>query len=179
MEIRKIVIAGTEILPGAADEIRIPAGRLPSGELMRIHLRTYRSLEEGPVVFLLAGVHGDEICGIEILRRFLEEDTFSGLARGTVLVMPLINMYGFLTFSRDLPDGKDINRSFPGNMSGSLASRFARVISKHILPVMDIAVDFHTGGASRYNFPQIRVGRNINTALALAESFAPPFIVTN
>lgn len=177
MEPRKLSIGGQEVLPGEEAIIRIPAGRLPSGEVVRVHVHVFRSVIEGPVVFLLAGMHGDEICGVEIVRRFLEERTFSGIHRGTVIALPLINVYGFLNFARDLPDGKDINRSFPGNMSGSLASRIARIITKHIIPVVDFGVDFHTGGASRYNYPQVRVSRNDNTALALAEAFHPPFIV--
>jgi len=177
MEVRPLHINGQDVRPGEQADIRISAGRLPSGEIVRVHVNVFRSKVEGPVVLLLAGMHGDEICGVEIVRRFVADDALRSLVRGTVIALPLINVYGFLNFSRDLPDGKDINRSFPGNMSGSLASRFARIISKHIIPMIDIGIDFHTGGASRYNYPQIRVSRNDNSSLALAEAFQPPFIV--
>lgn len=171
-------VGGQDFAPGENGVARVSAGRLPSGELIRVNMQVYRSAVSGPVVFLLAGMHGDEVCGVEILRRMVVEGTFERLVRGTLIVMPLINVYGFMNFERDLPDGKDINRSFPGSMSGSLASRIARIISKHILPVSDMGVDFHTGGASRYNYPQIRVSRTSREAHAMAEMFAPPYVIT-
>ena len=89
----------------------------------------------------------------------------------------MLNIYGFINFSRDVPDGKDVNRSFPGNMQGSLASRVARVVTKQVLPKVDFGIDFHTGGASRYNYPQVRYSRNDDLAKELAFNFAPPFII--
>ena len=177
MEPRKLEITGQTIAPGEDALVRIPAGRLPSGELVKVNVHVYRSVVDGPVVFLLAGMHGDEICGVEIIRRMLQDGVFDALRKGTIIAMPLINVYGFLKFTRDLPDGKDINRSFPGNMSGSMASRIARILSKHILPLVDMGVDFHTGGASRYNYPQVRISRNDPSALIMAEAFQAPFIV--
>ena len=94
----------------------------------------------------MGGVHGDEINGVEIVRRAMKEKLFENLKCGAVIAVPLVNVYGFINFSRDLPDGKDVNRSFPGIRMGSLASRVAYTVSKHILPCADFGLDFHTGG---------------------------------
>jgi predicted deacylase len=92
-------------------------------------------------------------------------------------VIPLINVYGFINFSRDVPSGKDINRSFPGTIGGSLASRVAGFISKHILPQVDVIVDCHTGALNHYNYPQVRVSREDAVSYDLARTFNAPFIL--
>lgn len=122
-------------------------------------------------------MHGDEVNGIEIVRRLTSEGELDDLQRGTVVSIPVINIFGFLNFSRDVPDGKDVNRSFPGSASGSLASRVAHFLTHHVLPQIDFGVDFHTGGASRFNFPQIRYSKTDDKAAELAQSFAPPLIL--
>jgi predicted deacylase len=169
-------INGIEVAPGEKKQIRIHVGRLPSGTQINIHAQVFRAMKEGPCMLVLAGVHGDEINGVEIVRRALDQGYFDHLTAGTAIVIPLLNVYGFLHFSREVPDGKDVNRSFPGNFKGSLASRVARTLTKRILPVTDFGVDFHTGGANRYNFPQIRYTRGSEPALELAKGFAPPLI---
>jgi hypothetical protein len=122
-------------------------------------------------------VHGDEVNGIEIVRKSLEEDIFANLERGSVIAIPLLNIFGFINFSREVPDGKDINRSFPGSRNGSLASRVANTLTKKILPYVDLAMDFHTGGSSRFNFPQIRYTREDKMAEELALVFGTRFII--
>ncbi len=169
-------INGIEVAPGEKKQIRIHVGRLPSGTQINIHAQVFRAMKEGPCMLILAGVHGDEINGVEIVRRALDQGYFSHLKAGTAIVIPLLNVYGFLHFSREVPDGKDVNRSFPGNFKGSLASRVARTMTKRILPVIDFGIDFHTGGANRFNFPQIRYTRGSSQALELAKAFAPPII---
>lgn len=137
----------------------------------------HRSDEPGPTVLLLGGVHGDEICGVEIVRQSLEQGFLEDLRCGSVIAIPLLNIYGFINFSREVPDGKDVNRSFPGNSRGSLASRVARALTRKILPYTDVALDFHTGGASRYNYPQVRYSEKSESSKKLAEIFAAPFTI--
>lgn len=135
-----------------------------------------RGNEDGPVLAFMAGMHGDEINGMEIVRRILD----GGLnkpQRGTVVCMPIINIYGFLNYSREVPDGKDINRSFPGRKSGSLASRVAFHLMKDIIPYIDYGVDFHTGGAMRTNYPQVRAQLKDQKNRELAEAFHAPFTI--
>lgn len=177
MPAQPITIHNVEIAPGQQEVVKISVGRLPSGNVIRIQAHVYRSPLEGPAVLVLAGVHGDEVNGVEIVRRTIAEGYFENLSRGTVIAIPILNLYGFINFSREVPDGKDINRSFPGNMNGSLASRVARTLTKKILPLADIVVDFHTGGQSHYNYPQIRYTRGDLLSEELARAFAPPYLV--
>lgn len=178
-DIQPIQIANGEFYPGQSGTVEIPAGQLPSGNQVSIVAHIYRAYTQGPAVLLLAGVHGDEINGVEILRRCLAKRMFEHLTAGTVIIVPLLNVYGFNNFSRDVPDGKDVNRSFPGTASGSLASRIASALYKNILPHVDIAVDFHTGGRGTFNYPQIRYNTEDETAAAAAMAFGAPLIVAN
>jgi predicted deacylase len=124
----------------------------------------------------MAGLHGDEINGIEIIRRVLRKG-FNKPQCGTIICLPVFNIFGFLNVKRELPDGRDLNRSFPGSESGSLASQFAYHFMKEIAPHVDYVIDFHTGAAQRNNFPQIRCLLNDERSLQLAKIFNPPFIL--
>lgn len=170
-----MIINGTEVLPGDVKEIRIHVGKLPSGTRINMYAHVYRSLNPGPCMLVLAGVHGDEVNGVEVVRRTIDNGMYENLQKGCVIVIPLLNIYGFLLFSREVPDGKDVNRSFPGSFKGSLASRVARTLTKKILPLVDFGVDFHTGGASRYNYPQIRYTKGDEQAFELARQYQAPF----
>ena len=154
-----LLIHKTEISPGEQAVVKIPVGRLPSGNQIRMEANVYRAQKEGPTVLVMAGVHGDEINGVEIVRRALASGLFEQLQSGSVVAIPLVNVYGFINFSRAVPDGKDVNRSFPGSMKGSLASRVARALTKKVLPQIDFTVDYHTGGDSLHNHPQIRYSK--------------------
>ncbi len=172
-----LVIHTWNILPGENIEIKLIVGKLPSGNQISITAHVYRGLKPGPTVLLLGGVHGDEINGIEALRGMAEKGEFNHLLKGNVILIPLLNVFGFINFSREVPDGKDVNRSFPGSLKGSLASRVASVITRKILPSVDIAIDLHTGGSSRYNFPQVRYATQHIHAESLAMAFDAPFII--
>ncbi|MBX7162809.1 MAG: succinylglutamate desuccinylase/aspartoacylase family protein [Saprospiraceae bacterium] len=151
-----ISIQGQDFQPGSSGLVRINAGKLPSGNRISIFTYIFRSRVPGPTALFLGGMHGDEINGVEIIRRSIHENMFSQLKSGTVIAIPLLNIFGFINFSRDVPDGKDVNRSFPGSVNGSLASRIARIVTKKILPLVDFGVDFHTGGDHHWNYPQVR-----------------------
>ena len=176
-ELRDFEINGQIIEPGEESLVRINVGRLPSGTRINVNTFVFRSSRPGPTILIMGGVHGDEINGVEIVRRCLDEGVFRNLKCGSVIAIPLLNVYGFINFSREVPDGKDVNRSFPGNLRGSLASRVARVVTKRILPLVDLGIDFHTGGAARYNYPQIRYTRKDEWSLLMAREFAAPFII--
>ena len=172
-----IVIGKSKIRLGEVKMVDLNVGTLPSGTKINIKANVFRASEPGPCVLLLGGVHGDEINGVEIVRKSLEENVFENLLKGTVIAIPLLNIYGFINFSREVPDGKDVNRSFPGTSNGSLASRVARALTKEILPQIDFGMDFHTGGASRFNFPQIRYSKTDKLAKELGKAFSPPFLI--
>ncbi|MDH3649044.1 MAG: succinylglutamate desuccinylase/aspartoacylase family protein [Saprospiraceae bacterium] len=173
----EITINNRTIKPGESGEISLHVGRLPSGARISIKTHVFNSEQPGPTMLVLAGLHGDEINGMEIVRRALSGGLFEELVCGRVVVMPVLNVYGFINFSREVPDGKDVNRSFPGNYRGSLAARVARMLTKKVLPIIDFGVDFHTGGDNRFNFPQIRYSRRDDAAEECALQFAAPFII--
>lgn len=170
-------INGTTVEPGQRAVVKLPVGRLPSGNQINIQAHIFHSPEPGPVMLALAGVHGDEINGVEIVRRALADGLFANIERGSVIAIPILNLYGFNNFSRDVPDGKDVNRSFPGRLSGSLASRMARTLTKRVLPHIDFGIDFHTGSQALYNYPQIRFTRSHEPSLELARAFGAPYLV--
>ncbi len=170
------VINGVPIPRGQLTQINIPISRLPSHTLIDLNVFVYRSKVEGPALLLTAGLHGDEVNGIEVIRRLISEETLMP-ERGMVIAIPLVNVYGFIHNSRTLPDGKDLNRCFPGSVNGSLANRLAFILMNEIIPHIHFGVDFHTGGSRISNYPQIRcvLGQPMNKDLASA--FGPPFIV--
>lgn len=170
-----LLIDTQPVSPGTHKRIDIEVARLPSGTLIHMPVFVYRSKNPGPVVMLSGGLHGDEVNGVEIIRRVVAGKWIHQLLAGTVIALPIINVYGFIHFSRDVPDGKDVNRSFPGNPDGSLASIVASIISRKILPIIDFGIDFHTGGASRTNYPQIRYDKRDLKGAELAKAFNAPF----
>lgn len=173
-----ITIGGVDIQLGDNVKIDINVARLPSNTTIDIPVHVYRGKEDGPVLLLMAGMHGDEVNGIEIIRRLVVDKTVYP-ERGTVIVIPILNIYGFLNYSREVPDGKDVNRSFPGSSRGSLASRIAYMFMKEIFPHIDYGLDLHTGGGSRSNYPQTRCLARLESHLDLAKAFGAPFIINS
>ncbi|MFT7297882.1 MAG: putative deacylase, partial [Sphingobacteriales bacterium] len=131
------LLLGTHSIPrGKAEQVHIEVARLPSRTPIKITVQVNRAEKPGPVVLFLAGVHGDEINGVETIRRMIKANEMVP-ERGTIISIPLLNVYGFINYSRSMPDGKDINRSFPGNAAGSLASRVAYQLMQQIIPLID------------------------------------------
>lgn len=169
-----LVIFGEIVLPGENRTINVEIARLHTTTKLNIPVMVRRSKIDGPVVLFSAGIHGDEINGIEIVRQIVHKK-INKPKRGTIICIPIINVYGFVNRSRDFPDGRDLNRVFPGSKNGSLASRFAYHILTEIMPIVNYAVDFHSGGASRFNSPQIRLTPNNPELKILADVFSAPF----
>lgn len=174
----KLVINDTEIKPGEKKQVRLYIGKLTTGTQAFIDVLVYRSKKPGPVVLFQGGIHGDETNGVEIVRRLITSGIYDELLCGTVIAIPLVNIYGFLLKMREVPDGKDINRRFPGSDGGSLASRIADCLVENIRPQIDFGVDFHTGGADRYNYPQVRYTTDHEKSREIALQFASPFILS-
>lgn len=173
-----LIINKNSIALGEHLKVNLTIARLPTYTPIDLPVHVYRGQKKGPTLLLTGGLHGDEINGIEIIRRMIEsEQIFPEI--GTVIAIPIVNIYGFIQSERGLPDGKDINRSFPGAKEGSLAKLLAYTLMKDIIPHIDCGIDFHTGGASRSNYPQLRVAFSNEKAKALAESFSPPVILNS
>lgn len=164
---------------GSNSFVKLYISRLPSGTEIFLPIHIFRSKNPGPVILLSGGLHGDEVNGIEIVRRMVSGKSFNKLKCGSVIAMPIINIFGFLNFSRDVPDGKDVNRSFPGSENGSLASLVAYNISTKILPHIDFGIDFHTGGSSRTNYPQVRISEKDGIGKEVALRFQAPFTLSS
>ncbi|MFZ9732657.1 MAG: succinylglutamate desuccinylase/aspartoacylase family protein, partial [Schleiferiaceae bacterium] len=178
-EASPMILDETVIPAGSSKTVDVQIARLLSGTLIHMPVHVFRSEVPGPTVLLSGGLHGDEVNGIEAVRRMMSLGMFNDLACGSVVAIPIINVYGFLFFSREVPDGKDVNRSFPGSPQGSLASLVAHTMTDKILPHVDLAVDFHTGGASRTNYPQVRYDPEDPEAIRYAQSFAAPLAMAS
>ena len=168
-----ITIKDQRIGLGEQKKINLNIARLPTYTTIDLPVHVYRAKEDGPVLLLTGGLHGDEINGIEIIRDLISSKKIIP-EKGTVIALPIVNVYGFILNERGVPDGKDINRSFPGVKGGSLARLLAYTLMNEIIPQIDCGIDFHTGGASRANFPQVRCSFNLGDAKALAKVFNAP-----
>lgn len=178
---RELLINGLRIRPGQSMNIEIAIAKLPTHTLIDLPIFIRSSKVEGPVVLISGGVHGDEINGVVTAKRIMEEidQNLDLLLKGTLIFIPLVNIYGFLSNSRTFPDGRDLNRSFPGSKKGSLAASIAYILSTEIIPQIDYGIDFHTGGRMLSNSPQVRVDYSDEAAVKLAKSFGTNFVVNS
>jgi predicted deacylase len=171
-------IGDAEVGCGCCERMDLPVARLFTGAWLSLPVTILHGVEPGPALWLDAAVHGDEINGVEIIRRVLEELDAERLA-GTVVAVPVVNVFGFTQQSRYLPDRRDLNRSFPGSKKGSLTARLARLFVDEIVSRCDFGIDFHTGSLHRTNLAQVRADLRRHESRRLAEAFAPPFIATS
>lgn len=176
MSDKKFIILGQEIALGESAVVKLDIAKLHTRNRISIPIIIERAQKEGPVLLLMAGIHGDEINGVAIVRDIIRKK-YHLPQRGTVICIPVFNVFGYLHLSREFPDGRDLNRVFPGAARGSMASQFAHKFTKEIAPLVDYVLDFHTGGASRENYPNVRCVLREAETLALARAFRAPFIV--
>lgn len=169
-------ILNTFIAPGQSKVLNLNIAKLHTRTSLAIPIIIERGKEDGPCILLTAGIHGDEVNGVEIVRQIVANG-YNKPQKGTVICIPVINVFGFLNQNREFPDGRDLNRLFPGSKRGSLASRFAYHITKAIVPHADYCIDYHTGGAARFNYSQIRLDADNKETLALAKAFGAKFII--
>ncbi len=170
-------MGGAAIAPGARGTVRLPLTGLFDGTPVDMPVHIVHGRRAGPTLFVSAAIHGDEVIGVEIARRLLASRKLRGL-RGSLLVVPVVNAFGFLTQSRYLPDRRDLNRSFPGSAGGSLAARLAHLFMTEIVARSDVGIDLHSAAIHRTNLPQIRISPSKPETLALAQSFGAPVVIT-
>jgi predicted deacylase len=173
-----VTINGVSISPGDRTTIDLPAGRLYTHTPMTIPVHVVRGKKAGPHLFISAAIHGDEINGVEIIRRVLKLSTLKRL-RGTIIAVPIVNVHGFINHSRYLPDRRDLNRSFPGTEKGSLAARLAHLFMQEIVAQSTHGIDIHTGAIHRNNLPQIRANLDDQETEKLARAFKVPVIISS
>jgi predicted deacylase len=172
-------IQGQTISAGEHAQVVLNIYKLPTHTLIEIPVFVFNGKEDGPTILFLAGMHGDEINGIEVVRRLIKRKDVQKPQRGCIVAIPVLNIISFLAGTRDLPDGRDLNRCFPGTKNGSLGSRIAYDLTETIIPQIDFGIDFHTGGAKISNFPQIRCVFEDHKNVALGKIFAPPMVVNS
>jgi predicted deacylase len=169
-------IGGTIIQPGSRTTIALPMARLYTHDKITLPVHVIHGRSSGPTMFVCAAVHGDEINGVEIIRRLLNVRALDKL-KGTLLAVPIVNPFGFIQRARYLPDRRDLNRSFPGTPKGSQAGRLAHLFMTEIAERSDFGIDLHTGSNFRSNLPQIRVCLHDPLTLELATVFGAPIVV--
>jgi predicted deacylase len=173
-----LVIGGVKISPGQTVQIEMPVVRLYTDTDICMPVHVIRSKKPGPTVFVCAAVHGDELNGIEIIRRVIGLKSIRLLA-GTIILVPMVNVYGVLNQSRYMPDRRDLNRCFPGSAKGSLAGIVANKFLTEIVSHCQYGIDLHTGAIHRSNLPQIRANLSDEETAELAKAFGVPVMLNS
>jgi uncharacterized protein len=173
-----IKVGETVVHPGERATVPLPVADLYTGTSLAMPVHVVCGRRDGPVLFVSAAIHGDELNGVEVIRRLLKRKALSSM-RGTLLAVPIVNVHGFLDQSRYLPDRRDLNRSFPGSRKGSVAARMAHTFMHEIVEKADFGIDLHTGAINRSNLPQIRGNLDDDATLELAKAFGAPVIVNS
>ncbi|MFT6632719.1 MAG: putative deacylase [Bacteriovoracaceae bacterium] len=171
-----LTIGGTKIPRGTRKRIQLDFAALYDYTELTIPVEVIRGAEKGPILFISAAVHGDEVNGVEIIKKLLKK-AFLKRIKGTLILVPVVNVFGFNNKSRYLPDRRDLNRSFPGSKSGSLAGRLAHTFMKEIVSKCTHGIDLHTGAIHRTNLPQIRACLDDEETKDLAEGFGVPVVI--
>jgi uncharacterized protein len=163
-------------IPGKRHRLDIPVARLPTQTMVSLPVTVINGKEKGPRLWLSAAIHGDELNGVEIIRQVLEKIDPARLY-GTLVAVPIVNVFGFIEQSRYLPDRRDLNRSFPGSPKGSLASRLAHLFMTEIVSNSTHGIDLHTAAICKINLPQIRANLKDEETYHFAKAFGAPLTI--
>jgi len=170
-------IGTAHIVPGSRQTVNLPVSVLSDGTPVTLSVHVVHGRRPGPTLFVSAAVHGDEVIGVEIARRLLRSPRIDAI-RGTLLVVPIVNTFGFLHHARYLPDRRDLNRSFPGSGGGSLAARLANLFMTELAERSDFGIDLHSAAVNRTNLPQVRISPSSDRTVALADAFGAPIVIS-
>lgn len=173
---KAIAIGDVTVVAGRRKRFDIPVARLTTGSPLSMPVAVLNGRQPGPTVWLSGAIHGDEINGVEIIRQVLPLIDVRTL-RGAIIATPVVNVFGFIEQSRYLPDGRDLNRFFPGSARGSLASRLAKMFMIEVVGQSDLGIDLHTAAGHRVNVPQIRADLDDPETLRLSKAFGAPYII--
>lgn len=171
-----ITVGDVTVPPGRTARFELSFGRLPTGNVAALPVVVVNGRYAGPHVWLSGAVHGDELNGVQIVRNVLRRLDVRRL-RGAVIAVPIVNVLGFITGDRYLPDRRDLNRNFPGSRRGSLASRLAHLFMEQVVNQCHLGIDLHTAAAHRYNVPQVRADLDDEETSRLAAAFGAPFTI--
>ena len=171
-----LCIGGREIAPGESVTVQLPVPQLYTQTPLSMPVHVIRGRKDGPRLFVSAVIHGDELNGVEIIRRLMKLPVLKRL-RGTLITIPIVNIYGVIHHSRYLPDRRDLNRSFPGSEKGSMAARLAHLFMREIVANSTHGIDLHTGAIHRENLPQVRANLSDAETSDLANVFGVPVLI--
>ncbi len=169
-------IAGEAVAPGTHATVAFPVTTMATGTASSLAVRVLHGARPGPAVFVSGAIHGDEIVGTAVIQRLARELDPQALS-GTVMLVPVANIFGFITHSRYLPDRRDLNRCFPGSAGGSLAGQLANIFYREVVGRCTLGIDIHTAAIHRYNLPQIRIAAGNMRLIELAMAFGAPVII--
>ena len=178
-------MAGVTVKRGASADIKLKVSERYTGDAIHLPVRVVRGRKDGPTLFVTAAIHGEELNGVGVIHELMYDDAMAGfvpggavsVSAGTLILVPIVNIFGFESQSRYMPDRRDLNRSFPGNSGGSLTSRIARIVFEEIVERCDYGVDLHTAAAGRTNYPNIRADMNQREVRRLAKAFGCELMV--
>lgn len=177
MKDKEVLVIGKErIGRGERTIINLDTVAMYDYTTLRIPIEVVRGKEAGPVLFISAAIHGDEINGVEIIKRLMKKKFIKNI-KGTLIAVPIVNVFGYNSKSRYLPDRRDLNRSFPGSKKGSLASRIARIFMDEVVKKCTHGIDLHTGAIHRTNLPQVRACLDDSETKELADEFGAPISI--
>ncbi|WP_371038282.1 succinylglutamate desuccinylase/aspartoacylase family protein [Rhodosalinus sp. FB01] len=169
-------LGGQTIAPGTRRTVDLPVSILSDHTPVTMSAHVVHGRRPGPTLFVSAAIHGDEVIGVEVVRRLLRAKPLDALS-GTLMAVPIVNTFGFLNHSRYLPDRRDLNRCFPGHASGSLASRLANLFMEEIVARSDLGIDLHSAAIRRTNLPQIRLNPGNDRLVELGRAFGAPVMM--
>ncbi len=178
-------MAGVTVKRGESADVKLKVSERYTGDAIHLPVRVVRGKAAGPTVMVTAAIHGEELNGVGVIHELMYDDAMAGVLpggpisidAGTLLLVPIVNIFGFESQSRYMPDRRDLNRSFPGNSGGSLTSRVARIVFEEIVERCDFGVDLHTAAAGRTNYPNIRADMNVAGVRRLAKAFGCELMV--
>lgn len=171
-------INGSQIAPGTRATVDVPVSTLSDHTPVTLSVHVIHGKKPGPVMFVSAAIHGDEVIGVEIVRRLLKAEALKTIS-GTLLAVPIVNTFGFLNNTRYLPDRRDLNRCFPGGPEGSMASRLAHIFMSEVVARSDVGIDLHSAAIHRTNMPQLRLTPDNARLRDLGQAFAAPVMMNS
>lgn len=174
---KPFTLEGQRVAPGTQTDLRLKVSETYLGDDVSIHLRVIRAKKPGPTVFVNAAIHGDELNGVGVIHDLLFTDSVN-LKYGTLILVPVVNVYGFEANVRYLPDRRDLNRSFPGSPNGSLAARVAHAFFENVVRQCDYGIDLHTAAIQRTNYPNVRGKLTDPAVRRIAEAFGAELLLS-
>lgn len=171
-------LAGNVVQPGDRLQFDLPIANLYTHTPLNMPIEIIHGRQPGPVLLVCAAIHGDELNGVEIIRRMRSFKSLNRL-HGTLVLVPVVNLFGFIHQSRYLPDRRDLNRSFPGSERGSIASRVANIFFQEVVSKSTHIIDLHTAAVNRDNLPQVRAALDEPGVREIAMGFSIPVIINS